>query len=236
MCDAAFASGDRTAKSISSVRVLFNATPFAEVQTHAEQTNGVRPNVRAAGQAELTYQSDTRFVDGLAPPFIPGQLPLRISAPWAMNDFGTEGVSATIRLSIFDSDGAEFFDDTQVLSSGEEGGEYVLFGAPEPHEPFTITIESTCSSVAPDDGESTCLAVIDPLIEFDQATFDATHGANSYVLSQYWEIGQSDNLFPVPVPMIGFVGRTLCVLLLVTSAMKAARRRQSQTSIEIGGT
>jgi len=79
-------------------------------------------------------------------------------------------------------------------------------GAPEPHEPFSITIEAVCSSVAPDDGKSTCRAIVGPPIEFDQAAFDATHGANSYVLSDYWKIGQSDNLGIVPAPVMGIFG------------------------------
>lgn len=199
MCDAVSVNGDRVGTSGAAVRVLFNTTPFVDVQTVAEQENGNSgPNVRANGQAELTYLSTTRFIDGLAPPFIPGLLPLRVAAPWAITDFGTEGMTASIRLTILDSDGAVFFSDTQTLFSGHATDTYELFGAPEPFEPFTITIESTCSSVAPANGISLCQAVIDPLIEFDQPTFDATFGGSGYVLADFWEIAQSGNLVPEP--------------------------------------
>lgn len=203
MCDAVFISGSQFAQSISSVRVLFNATPFADVITFAEQTNGPPSAARAFGQAELTYFSSTRFIDGIAPPFIPGQLPLRVAAPWAMNVDGATSSNASIRLTIYDSDGAVFFSDTQTrFTPAIDTGEYVVFGAPEPLDFFTIEIESTCAAIAPVDGEANCQAIIDPLITFDQATFDATWGASSYVLADYWEIGQSPNLVPEP----GFAG------------------------------
>lgn len=222
MCDASasISSQQRFGRSISSVRVLFVAAPFADVQTFAESMNGVGSQVRSAGEAELTYLSSTRFVDGVAPPFIPGELPLRLSARWAMTTFGSDGSSASIRLTILDSDGAVFFSDTQMVNSGSLEDEYVLFGAPEPLDPFTITIASSCASIAPENGLSRCQAVIDPVLEFDQPTFDATWGAASYPLGDFWEIEQSPNLVPEP----GF-GHLLGVGLMPLAAVARRRRR-----------
>ena len=221
MCEAVFISGSRFGQSISSVMVLFNATPYAGVQTLAESVDGTGGDpVRASGQAELTYLSTTRFVDGVAPPFIPGQLPLRVTAPWAMTTFGLDGSIASISLTILDSDGAVFFTDTQTLTAGNETDTYVLFGAPEPMDFFTIMIAATCFSGASDDEFANCQAIIDPLIEFDQPTFDATWGAASYPLADFWEIAQSPNL--IPEPGFGILG-SLGALGLATLGRRRSR-------------
>lgn len=221
-CDAAFISGSRFGQSIVSVRVLFNATPFADVIAFAEQTDGVPSATRADGRATLTYYSTTDFVDGISPPFIPGNLPLRIAARWAMNVDGASGSNASIRLEILDSDDEVFFSDTQTVgSSAIETDEYVLFGAPEPLDPFTITIESTCNAIAPEEGEADCQAVIDPLLEFDQATFDATWGPLSYPLDVYWELVQSPNLVPEP----GVGSMLAWGALALVGATSSVRRR-----------
>ena len=199
MCDLTYQSGSRFGQSTSRVAAYFYTEPAVDVQTTSVSEDGFDGGVFTSATSTLTYQSDIVLTS--PPPFFPGRWPLLLSSKYSMTDFGTSGVTASVWLYVEQSDGDIFFQDRKRLGVDPAEGSYILQGMAADTEPLTIILEATCTSSAPGDGSSSCQALIDPLIEFDQATFDDIYGDNSFVLEDYLAIELSPNLSPPPVPV-----------------------------------
>ena len=199
MCDVTYQSGSRFGQSTSRVGASFYTEPVVDAQTTSVSRDGFDGGVFTSATSTLTYQSDIVFIT--APPFFSSRWPLLLSSSYSMTDFGTPGVTASVWLYVEQSDGDIFFQNRQRLGVDPAEGSYFLQGMAADTEPLTIILEATCTSSAPGDGSSSCQALIDPLIEFDQATFDDIYGENSFILEDYLAIELSPNLSPAPVPV-----------------------------------
>lgn len=69
---------------------------------------------------------------------------------------------------------------------------------------------------------SECQAVVDPILSFDQATFDTRMGVDTFSLARYYQIAYSANLVPEPATWMSMAGGLLAVL--------AALRRKREIS------
>jgi hypothetical protein len=81
-----------------------------------------------------------------------------------------------------------------------------------------VTNRYETTSVIPQHVE--CTAMVDPIIGFDQAAFDALYGANSFTLAEYYSLGFNAGVVPVP-SAVWLLGSGLLGLVAV------ARRRTS---------
>jgi hypothetical protein len=64
---------------------------------------------------------------------------------------------------------------------------------------YSVQVYALCEATVIGTGTSVCSAMVDPFIGFDQATFDAQMGPNTFALDQYYQFVFSPNL-PVPEP------------------------------------
>jgi len=74
-----------------------------------------------------------------------------------------------------------------------------------------VSITAACSAISIT-GSATCGAAVDPFLGFDQATFDATMGANTFPLNQYFQFVVSENVVPIP-PAVWLFGSGLLGLV-----------------------
>jgi hypothetical protein len=95
-----------------------------------------------------------------------------------------------------------------------------------------LLLASASTSFATDFGTLSATAFLDPRLEFDQAAFDALHGANSFRLADHFTIELSPNLAPSTAPSP--VPEPSSLALLTTGAVAALgygrRRRQRKTA------
>jgi len=98
------------------------------------------------------------------------------------------------------STAGEASDITACMSNGSDFSECqnspgVLAGWVYPGIAFQVALAADCWV---DDGE--CQANADPTLTFDQATFNAEMGANTFPLDGYYDFEYSPNLAPAPTP------------------------------------
>lgn len=90
-----------------------------------------------------------------------------------------------------------------------------------PGEAWEVSIRASCTASAPGvtlaDTSAACSAFTDPELVLDQAAFDATWGASSFLLEDYFSFSFSPGL--VPEPGVGW--------LLGCAALAALRRRRA---------
>jgi hypothetical protein len=121
---------------------------------------------------------------------------------------------------------------TGGLLTGSYGGSHsVLFDFSEGDTVAEVDLRASCvfSSQAVGFGTANCQASADPFFGFDQAAFDAEMGANTFTLSDFFQIEVSPGLAPgagVPEP-------TGWALMIVGSGLAgaAARRRRRLADI-----
>ncbi|HYA37188.1 MAG TPA: VPLPA-CTERM sorting domain-containing protein [Candidatus Methylomirabilis sp.] len=92
-----------------------------------------------------------------------------------------------------------------------------------PNYEYGMNINAGCTAFAYNGGSATCGAAVDPFLGFDQATFDATMGANTYPLNEYFKIVVSENVVPIP-PAVWLFGSGLLGLIGV------ARRKSAKAA------
>jgi hypothetical protein len=194
-CDVTFLEGSKFGQALVNVGTYFVENPQVDVQTSAFKEGG-SGLVQADGTGMIQYETSIGFK--ATPPFILTEYPVTLQAPYSMNDFGTPGVSAAVFLTVTQPEADIFFQEFRVFGTDPAEDEYFLQGEVAVIDPVIVTIEATCVSNAPEDESSDCQAIMDPIFTFDQAEFDATHGANSYVLDEFLQFNQSTNLVPEP--------------------------------------
>ncbi len=79
---------------------------------------------------------------------------------------------------------------------------------------------------------ATAEAVIDPFLTFDQAAFDQMHGANSFVLEDFYGFTFSSNLTAL-APALSQWGRFAAILLTIGSGALALVKSQAPSQRQI---
>lgn len=206
-------------ETIVRVSTVFAAAPMADVAVTAttfQNPAGLTRTLRSAGTARFAYEFD---LDGFGPAGFSGQVPLSIRSPWEINR--DQGASALVQVTLRDNrnppqSDRQFVTRAENAPGGIIGGTFVIGIDLETSVVIGLIIESACSiDTAPQLGSVECQAVIDPVIEFDQARFDAQQGANTFNLASFYSINTSANL---PEPGTG--------LLLGLCAMGGAALRR----------
>jgi hypothetical protein len=140
-------------------------------------------------------------VNELAPPPFPlDELPVKFRVVGEMRVDGDTGYA---QLTVSQSEGGL---DWEVVGPGEQAvdvtldqeffwvDEVLIFEKSAYCSVWTAEIPVTQTGLS---ASASCVAVLDPVFEFDQARFDAMYGAFSFPLDQYFEIVYSPNL-PIP--------------------------------------
>jgi len=206
-----------TTQSVVILNTGHSAIPVADVQLSLSLLDGTGANSAftfASGQAQINYEADIRLKQ---PTPFNGRIPILLFSRWSIDR--TVGADASVRVQVshLTPIGPEGGTRQRIRSFGDPteqiGGTFVIgFGAVR-GPAINIQIDSSCDtrrfSLRPGVSAIDCQAVIDPIIAFDQATFDATMGANSFVLADFFEIGLSTNLpepGTAPLLALGLLG------------------------------
>jgi hypothetical protein len=92
-----------------------------------------------------------------------------------------------------------------------------------PGEMYSVSLIAGCSVSA--GTSASCQAAVDPVLAFDQATFDSRLGSSTFALEQYYRFVLGDNIPLQPPPTVPEPG-TLALLGLSLAGLAASRRRK----------
>lgn len=204
--------------------------PF--VYTHTWTENGIGLGVGdIQTRAFLQYDFRTRKVfQDIQPPFTPTEIPLVafvqlqafVDANFPNSAPSLFEAAAVARLSIREKNSSPVIQNREagLLSNGGAGlledthVELGFFDALSNHD-YRVVLEAiTTLRRVPTGYFAEAFAYADPLITFDQATFDATWGENSFPLADYYEIEHSPGIVFAPEPstlLMAVVG-IMCLL------------------------
>ena len=176
----------------------FVAIAFVQAAAAYEATGPLQPPPPGFGASQIDGQAavESSFVvrQTATPPVAVPAVPLVLRVRGEITVSGAGNNRATMRVTL-NGDPEDSFEFTTPA-----GGFYSV-DSEFPGEFFTIEEDQTfikqvlCSAEARwPVGNGFCSAVLDPLINFDQATADAILGANTFPLADYFEIEYSGNL------------------------------------------
>ena len=187
----------------NAIAEAYLETPEAFVETYASYYDAaISAEAKASIDIQLRINLDS------TPPVLTPTIPVQTFVSAEVDLFGDSIGSASLTLT----------------GPGYESGSVLAIAPPNlvssritadivPDEVYLIEMTASCYSVASIGATvGHCLAIIDPLVFFDQAAFDAELGASSFNLADYYSIEVS-SVVPVPASvwlfgsgLIGLIG------------------------------
>ncbi|MDJ0788800.1 MAG: hypothetical protein QNK05_18480 [Myxococcota bacterium] len=214
------------------LNTIHSKEPIADVQAAFVNQVGAsgpgrNPRVNeASGSASVEYEYGLVSIQeriGLPSSF---RVDMTIVSAWEMNSRGA-GSGAAVGIRVFHDafpDQQNFIDSASISGTDSLEDEFRFSLAVDRSVPVRIVIEATCGVVGSvvEGGTTDCQSVIDPVIRFDQAAFDARMGADTFPLDEFFAIELSANL-PEPDP-----GMLLASGGLLLALSRGVRRRASR--------
>jgi hypothetical protein len=193
-CDLSTALPDgQSLQATGTALATLGLSPAADVTAHASDS-GYDPNVTPNypnADISATLVSEASFSVSVNLTALPTPHPAEDGIPVLMTWTGDKNVTGSGYAQI----DAWF----QGVTSYTPG---VLTYTFAPGEQYGANVEAICYAEAYQNSSSDCQAVADPTFTFDQATFDAEMGSNTFPLADYYSFEFSPNLTATPPPSV----------------------------------
>ena len=153
-----------------------------------------------------------------APPQAVAQVPIRFSAMGEASVTDGDGGSFSISAWLAGLSFQSAWEGAGSHAGGFSNSATVVLSV-APGNGYTVLVGAQCrvSTWSGGAGSGRCTAAADPSFSFDQAAFDATMGAQTFVLDRYFRIDLSPGVTPVPEPssaaLLGLGGLALLARL-----------------------